>query len=162
VKAAKYPGDTISVVVHPNALYPIPNSVVWTKPFNSSDSILKFRVADTGTLKFMVYFVSQHGCISDTSYYDQYFRMSGLKNIDVQKIVTYPNPNSGKFTLLVNAEVEFMNVFDLKGQKIQANWKENNYKNQIEVELKNIQSGIYMIQGQYKNGVKFVSKFEIL
>lgn len=162
LKAAQYPGDTISVMVTPNALYPKPNSVVWTKPFNSSDSILKFRVADTGTLKFMVYFVSQHGCISDTAYYDQYFGMSGLKNLDVQKIVAYPNPNSGKFTLLVNAEVEFMNVFDLKGQKIQANWKDNNSKNQIEVELKNIQSGIYMIQGQYKNGVKFVSKFEIL
>jgi hypothetical protein len=131
-------------------------------PFSSTDSILKFKVADTGTLKFMVYFVSQYGCNSDTAYYDQYFGMSGLRILDVQKIVAYPNPNEGKFTLLVNADVANIDVFDLKGQKIQALWKDNNSKNQIEVELKNIQSGIYLIQGQYKNGVKFVSKFEKL
>ena len=161
VKSANYPGDTISVMVNPNSLYPKPNSVVWTKPFNSSDSILKFRVADTGTLKFMVYFVSQRGCISDTAYYDQYFGLSGLKNLDAQKIMAYPNPNAGKFTLLVNAQVESLNVFDLKGQKIQATWSESNLKNQIDVELKDVRSGIYLIQGQYKNGIKFVSKFAI-
>jgi hypothetical protein len=162
LKAATYPGDTISVMVRPNSLYPVANLVVWTKPFHSSDSILKFRVADTGTMNFMVYFVSKYGCISDTAYYDQYFGLSVLKNLEIQKIVAYPNPNAGKFTLLVNSEIEYMNVFDLKGQKIQALWKDNNSKNQIEVELKNIQSGIYLIQGQYKNGVKFVSKFEVL
>jgi len=162
LKAATYAGDTISVMVTPNVLFPMPNSVVWIKPFNSSDSILKFRVADTGTMKFMVYFVSKYGCISDTAYYDQYFGLSGLKNLEVQKIVVYPNPNAGKLTLLVNTDVAYIDVFDLKGQKIQSLWKENNFKNQIEVELKDIQSGIYMIQGQYKNGVKFFSKFEVL
>jgi len=161
VKSAKYPGDTISVMVNPNSLYPKPNSVVWTKPFNASDSILKFRVADTGTLKFLVYFVSKNGCISDTAYYDQYFGMSGLKNLDVQKIMAYPNPNTGKFTLMVNAQVESLNVFDLKGQKIQSIWNESSLKNQIDVELKDVRSGIYLIQGQYKNGIKFVSKFAI-
>ena len=122
---------------------------------------MKFRVADTGTLKFMIYFVSQRGCISDTAYYDQYFGLSGLKNLDAQKIMAYPNPNAGKFTLLVNAQVESLNVFDLKGQKIQATWSESNLKNQIDVELKDVRSGIYLIQGQYKNGIKFVSKFAI-
>ncbi len=161
VKSAKYPGDTISVMVNPNSLYPKPNSVVWTKPFNSSDSILKFRVADTGTLKFMVYFVSQRGCISDTAYYDQYFGLSAAKYLNLEQLVTYPNPNAGKFTLLVNAPIESVNVFDLKGQKIQAIWNESNLKNQIDVELKDVRSGIYLIQGQYKNGIKFVSKFAI-
>ena len=75
--------------------------------------------------------------------------------------MAYPNPNAGKFTLLVNAPVESVNVFDLKGQKIQAIWNESNLKNQIDVELKDVRSGIYLIQGQYKNGIKFVSKFAI-
>jgi hypothetical protein len=162
IKAAKYPGDTISVMVTPNALYPKPNTVIWTKPFNSSDSMLKFRVADTGTMNFMVYFVSDRGCISDTAYYNQYFGLSGTTKLDVQKIMVYPNPNLGKFTLLVNTEVERVNVFDLKGQKIESTWKESALKNQLEMELKDIRSGIYLIQGEYKNGVKFVSKFEIL
>lgn len=162
VKAATYPGDTISVKVTPNATSPKPNSVVWTKPFNSSDSILKFRVADTGTLDFMVYFISDRGCISDTAYYAQYFGLSTSKNLNVQKIMAYPNPNTGRFTLLVNAEVESVNVFDFKGQKIESIWKESALKNLLEMELKDIRNGIYLIQGQYKNGVKFVSKFEIL
>jgi hypothetical protein len=162
MKAATYPGDTISVKVMPNATYPNPNAVVWTKPFSSSDSILKFRVADTGTLNFMVYFVSDHGCISDTAYFNQYFGLSEFKNLEMQKIMAYPNPNTGRFTILVNSEVESVNIFDLKGQKIASNWKESALKNQLEMELKNIRSGIYLIQGQYKNGVKFVSKFEIL
>jgi hypothetical protein len=162
LKAATYPGDTISVMVRPNSLYPVANLVVWTKPFHSSDSILKFRVADTGTMNFMVYFVSKYGCISDTAYYDQYFGLSVLKNLEIQKIVAYPNPNAGKFTLLVNSEIEYMNVFDLKGQKIQFVWNESALKNQIDVDLKFVRRGIYLIQGQYKNGVKFVSKFEVL
>jgi hypothetical protein len=162
VKPAVYPGDTIVLAVYPNATWPKNCHSVWTKPVNSFDSILKFKVSDTGLLVFEVKNVNNAGCQSDTSYYAQYFGLSSANYMDVDQLVTYPNPNSGSFSMRISSEIRSIQIVNLRGQQIRFDWKESGVRNQLDLHLNDVKSGIYLIHGQYKNGVKFVSKFEIL
>jgi len=162
VKPAFYPGDTIVLAVNPNATWPKDCHAEWSKPINSIDSILKFRVSDTGLLVFEVKNVNNAGCQSDTSFYAQYFGPSATNYLNIEQLVTYPNPNNGSFSLRISSEIGSIQIMNLRGQQIRFDWKESDVRNQLDVHLSNVKSGLYLIQGQYKNGVKFVSKFEIL
>lgn len=161
VKPAVYPGDTIVIAVNPNATWPKSCHAEWSKPFTSQDSTLKFRVSDTGLLVFVVKNVNAAGCQSDTTYYAQYFGPSATKYLNVEQLVVYPNPNIGSFSLRITSEIQSIQVVNLKGQQIGFHWKESGVKNQLELHLNESNSGLYLIQGQYKNGTRFVSKFVV-
>jgi len=77
----------------------------------------------------------------------------------VSDFSVYPNPNNGNFFIkysnVINTDFQ-VSVFDIRGRKI---YKTNNKPNsslQTEVSLKNVQSGMYLLQ--IKNGNKITTK----
>lgn len=162
IKSAVYPGDTIVLAVNPNATWPKDCHAEWSKPINSNDSILKFKVSDTGLLVFEVKNVNNAGCQSDTSYYAQYFGPSATNYMNIEQLVTYPNPNNGSFSLRISSEIGSIQIVNLRGQQMKFDWKESGLRNQLDLHLNDVKSGFYLIQGQYTKGIKFVSKIEIL
>ncbi len=157
-KSAIYPGDTIEVRVYPNAQWPKGNQAVWTKPFVSNDSILKFRVSDTGMLNFEVKNRSEYGCESDTTSFSQYFGPSGIKSTSIQTISVYPNPNRGFFTLQTNQIVRHVEIHDAAGRIVKFTQHQNKNTQSIQIQLTEPMSGIYLLMGTYENGLKFASK----
>jgi hypothetical protein len=161
IKPAVYPGDTIVVAVYPNAQWPKGNHAVWTKPFASTDSILKFRVADTGMLYFQVKNMNDFGCVSDTTGYAQYFGPSNVGQIAIQNISVYPNPNNGTFSLDLNQPISNVSIFDMSGRKMDVVIKSMVHSNHLNIQMKEFAKGVYFVNGVFNNGTRFVSKFVI-
>ena len=158
VRAAVYPGDTMILMVNPNSIWPKGSEVSWTSPFDSKDSILKFRVSDTGILKFIVKFKSSAGCESDTAYYQQYFGPSSTSRFDVVQLTLIPNPNKGTFAVTCPSKLKDLNIYDLQGRKVNYTSTSLPSKNQVQIQLNEVSKGVYMITGTLENGMRFASK----
>ena len=161
VKPAVYPGDTIVLAVYPNATWPKDNHAVWTKPVSSNDSLLKYKVSDTGLLVFEVKSMNNAGCQSDTTVYSQYFGPSSVGLFQTEKIEVYPNPNEGTFIVKTTKVVKSLKVYDVAGQLIHVETNGISQSNNIKIQLMECQKGIYFIHGVYENGMRFVSKVVI-
>ncbi len=161
VKPAVYPGDTIILAVHPNATWPKNNFAVWTKPVSSNDSLLKYKVSDTGLLVFEVKSMNNAGCQSDTTIYSQYFGPSSVGQFQTEKIEVYPNPNEGAFIIKTTQVVKSLKVYDVAGQIIDVETHDVPQSKNIKIQLTEVQKGVYLVQGVYENGMRFVSKVVI-
>lgn len=158
VRPAIYPGDTIIVMVNPNSRWPKNYTAQWNQPFNSSDSILKFRVADTGVLRFSVRFRNAAGCESDTAYYEQYFGPSATNSIDIIQLSVVPNPNVGAFAIECPSKIKTLQIVDLQGRNVDFTMNQIASLKQLNVKLTHVSKGVYFILGNLENGMKFASK----
>jgi hypothetical protein len=158
VRPAIYPGDTMIMMVNPNSQWPKNYKVQWSQPFSSSDSILKFRVADTGVLKFNVKFISAQGCESDTAYYEQYFGPSAVSSIDNIELFVVPNPSYGAFTINCPSKIKNIQIFDLQGRLVNFKSDQHAQNNELNIQISDVSKGVYFIVGHLENGTRFVSK----
>jgi hypothetical protein len=158
VRPAIYPGDTMIMMVNPNSQWPKNYKVQWSQPFSSTDSILKFRVADTGVLKFIVKFISAQGCESDTAYYEQYFGPSAVSSIDNIELFVVPNPSYGAFTINCPSKIKNIQIFDLQGRLVNFKSDQHAQNNELNIQISDVSKGVYFIVGHLENGTRFVSK----
>jgi hypothetical protein len=146
------------MMVNPNSQWPKNYKVQWSQPFSSSDSILKFRVADTGVLKFNVKFISAQGCESDTAYYEQYFGPSAVSSIDNIELSVVPNPSYGAFTINCPSKIKNIQIFDLQGRLVNFKSDQHAQNNELNIQISDVSKGVYFIVGHLENGTRFVSK----
>lgn len=158
VRPAMYPGDTMIMMVNPNSQWPKNYKVQWSQPFSSTDSILKFRVADTGVLKFIVKFTSAQGCESDTAYYEQYFGPSAVSSIDNIELSVVPNPSNGAFSMNCPSKIKNIQIFDLQGRLVNFKSNQQAQNLQLKIQISDVSKGVYFIVGHLENGTRFVSK----
>ncbi len=158
VRPAVYPGDTIVIMVKPNQSGDKGNLALWSAPFASTDSILKFRVADTGVLKFIVKIKSPFGCETDTAYYEQYFGPSGTSKFEVIQLSVVPNPNKGTFVILCPSKIKTLQIVDLQGRKVNFTSNSISAKNQVNIQFIGASKGMYLVNGILENGMRFASK----
>lgn len=77
----------------------------------------------------------------------------GINEISIENIYIYPNPNSGKFNLLIdNCEVLSIRIYSLSGQLVYTNSELKNKS--FELELKDIGSGVYYLNVVTRENVK--------
>ncbi|MBT3207552.1 MAG: PKD domain-containing protein [Bacteroidetes bacterium] len=87
--------------------------------------------------------------LSDSIYIDTIeIETSGIEKIRSFEIV-YPNPNSGKFQILLNRKCQSISIYDCLGTKIFGQEISNS---EIEIDISQLPAGIYFLHFSYKNG----------
>ena len=82
-----------------------------------------------------------------------------INETEIQDFALYPNPNNGSFTISFNSNsVNKINVavFDIRGRSVYSNDYQNNGFFNENVQLGNLQSGIYLVKVQ--DGDKQITK----
>lgn len=71
----------------------------------------------------------------------------GLDENKLENLLVYPNPNNGEFTIQLptGAERGYLEVTDLNGRIVYSNTYES-YTNELKVELKTVENGIYLVK----------------
>ncbi len=70
----------------------------------------------------------------------------------------YPNPSSGIFNLKSNKIIQTISIFDLTGRKI---FSQNNYQNDFQLNLENLQTGVYIALIEYADKTKETKRLAI-
>lgn len=87
---------------------------------------------------------------------------TSLKNeIDKNKTIIYPNPNKGRFSIILkeNSNDVKITIFDINGRKVYNKIFEDLEKNHIEIEIDNLNNGVYFLKIDNYNeieNIKFI------
>jgi len=91
---------------------------------------------------------NSNGTLSKTAISCGSARVANSINSETE-IKLYPNPNTGKFTLLLNKQIDnkvSYAIYDVTGKLIQnKDLNNNNINSEIEIDISNFPAGIYMI-----------------
>lgn len=82
-----------------------------------------------------------------------------VSETEIQDFALYPNPNNGSFTISFNSNSSNkinVGVFDIRGRNVYSNEYQNNGFFNENVQLANLQSGIYLVKVQ--DGDKQITK----
>lgn len=80
------------------------------------------------------------------------------KNNKSTNMVVYPNPSSGKLTILANQPLEKLELYDLQGKRVQSIVLSNRNTFTDVVLSKHLPDGLYIIQALTKKGKRLNSK----
>jgi len=89
---------------------------------------------------------------------------NAINNFSLSDFNLYPNPNNGNFSVEFNSKTSEdinISVFDIRGRKVFDQSYQNNGKFYKNIELKDVQAGIYMVvikDGEYSQVKKIVIK----
>jgi hypothetical protein len=83
----------------------------------------------------------------------------GVEEIEGYIINLFPNPATTQITLDLGAQnqiFEILNVFTITGQKVLIL---NNVQSNKPIDIQNLKSGVYLVEGVLESGERFVGKF---
>ena len=96
-------------------------------------------------------------CVSAPAYwiYDHnqfylhvYYSPTGVEELEDSHVAVYPNPTSARFTIEA-ADMNHVSVFNTIGQKV---YEANCEGNSIEINLNDVETGVYMVRIATQNG----------
>ena len=133
--------------------------------YNPSNAALSSGQITSGALpgQFNYNYITSNGvCPNDTA--NVILNISatcdwtGIEELNSAAITVYPNPSTGLFYISNSDASQNFNyeVLDLNGRVISENTKEVNGSATIEVDLTNVENGIYMIKLFNESGAKLV------
>ena len=133
--------------------------------FNPSNTALPSGQITSGSLpgQFNYNYVTSNGvCPNDTSNVivniSATCDWTGIEELNADALTVYPNPSTGIFYIYNSDASQNFNyeVLDLNGRVISESSKEVNGSATIEVDLTNVENGIYMIKLFNESGAKLV------
>jgi hypothetical protein len=100
---------------------------------------------------YSVFINDTNGCISNTATYNFIFNTTDvISNIkDILNI--YPNPNIGQFIITSSESISEIFITDLQGKSVYTS--KNLYVNSLDIELHNLEKGMYLVNIITKNGM---------
>ena len=73
--------------------------------------------------------------------------MLKIKEAETSSVNVFPNPTTGKFSVFSSQfSVERIEIFDVYGRKQKAESRKQKAEGNIEMDISNLQSGIYFIK----------------
>ena len=123
-----------------------PYNYVWSN--NDSIAII---VPDTLGLIYL-FVIDANGCVSDTvSYNVTYINTVGITANARDLINIYPNPSNGQFLISNSELMKEIIITDLQGKNVYVNRNLNS--NYLNIELDNLERGMYLVNIISENGI---------
>ena len=123
-----------------------PYNYVWSN--NDSIAII---VPDTLGLIYL-FVIDANGCVSDTvSYNVTYINTVGITANARDLINIYPNPSNGQFLISNSVVMKEIIITDLQGKNVYVNRNLNS--NYLNIELDNLERGMYLVNIISENGI---------
>lgn len=151
--------DTLEIIVYPAPSQPAitqsgttliaDEDLTWSYAWYLDGNLLPNDTTNEITVSvdgvYTVIITDLNGCIALSENFN--YLGTGIKNTNTSNdLVIYPNPNNGNFTIKTDKKIQSITVFNLEGKEVF-----NSNSGKKDVELKNLTSGIYLLEIETNN-----------
>ncbi|MDC6470870.1 T9SS type A sorting domain-containing protein, partial [Flavobacteriales bacterium] len=143
----------ITVSIDTSQLNLVANITGGTGPFNYfwSNGNTSNTITPISNGLYSLFINDANGCVSNTAIYNFIFNttrvISNIKDI----LNIYPNPNNGQFIITNSEPINEIFITDLQGKSVYTN--ENLNVNSLDIELHNLEKGMYLVNILTNNGM---------